>query len=829
MKNLFAFSVWILLGGLLVAIPQDARLHSTQPIPASYSPSMMNYHDVAEAVSLLQALDASSEYVSLWIIGESIDFRTHPASPDSYPIYALRISADSPHKASDRGDRNAILFDCAVHAREWLTAESCLELAVYLTYNRSNNTTPVPELLDHAEVWIIPMADPAGRILDDRFGGDPTQFFNTAPWFVGWRNNGDTRLCNMGVNVARNFTRGFNDAEARVFCSSPYRGFAPFSTTEANALRQFINNHMISMVVTSHSEGQLIWNQWDSGDVAGQRIIYTASKIWRSAWASMADQDKYALDLSGVGGGNGQFSSWLSDTSTRSGNEIDQSVNPWAFPGDLPLAGDFDRDGQVDDVAIYRTPPVGDQYHWYYDYDHDGDTDEEHGPWARQSGDRPFAGDFDSDGYYDDVAVFRSADSSYHYDFNHDADTDQSFSCGTTCQHPVALDYDGDGFVDDRASFCSADRKWYFDIDHNCSTDGIGGAWGLVGDLPFSGDFDRDGEVDDLGVFRPSNRMWYYDLDHDGDTDHASGPWGASDGSPVAGNFNYDPFASDPDELLDDVGLFIPAARLWQYDEYHNATFPQLDDGTRRGIQTIMLELPVKDDIYPTSMYIQAPGDGSNGFHPSGNAVAGMIDDAFIPMALHLIRQARAPGCPTNSNGSADSDYCPAQDAGLVGAKIIPASGSEHEPGVLRSLPAERTSWSEVTPGLEQLDWGSYRMIYRVQNFATSSASYVARMIVKRWECPFSGACAETILLDSSRSHTLGSRSAISDEFSLSLIQLAYQEGSYAENAGDHYEVILKVSPSGGGSDDFTSNDTKVFKFQVVGLQLRLFLPLLIR
>ncbi len=89
--------------------------------------------------------------------------------------------------------------------------------------------------------------------------------------------------------------------------------------------------------------------------------------------------------------------------------------------------------------------------------------------------------------------------------------------------------------------------------------------------------------------------------------------------------------------------MFIPSTRTWQYDDYHNATFKQLDDGSRRAIQTIMLELPVLDEVYTSSMYIQSPNDGSNGFHPSANAVADMIDDSFIPMALYLIRQARRP------------------------------------------------------------------------------------------------------------------------------------------------------------------------------------------
>jgi len=821
--------VCFFLVGLLFLILTAASPQYSLPHPDPLAPAAMNYHDFAETEALLQALDAGSTYVILEVIGESIDYRTHPASPDSYPIYALRVSANTPAKVGDLHDRNAILFDCAIHAREWLTTESCLRLAEYLVQNRTNGATPVPELLAHTEVWIIPMVNPAGRILDDHFGGDPTRFFDIAPWYDGWRNNADTRLCNMGVNGARNFSRGYNDSESRVYCTSPYRGFASFSSTEANALREFINNHMISFVVTSHSEGQLIWNQWDTGDDAGQRMINSAAKIWRGAWTTAADQDRYDLEPGSVGGGNGQFSSWLADTSDRSENEIDHSVSPWGYPGDLPLAGDFDRDGQADDVAFYRTTAGGDQYYWYYDYDHDGSTEEVHGPWAQQPGSRPFAGDFDRDGEIDDVAVFSTADLTWYFDNDHDVIGTLSYSCSTTCQHPVAIDFDGDGFVDDRASFCSADRKWYFDADHNCSTDDIGPVWGLAGDLPFSGDFDRDGDVDDLGMYRPSTRMWFYDLNHDGTTDHASGPWGSTGGLPVGGNFNYDPTDTEPDERMDDVGLFVPASHLWQYDFFHNATFPQLDDGTRRGIQTVMLELPVQSDHYPTSMYIQAPGDGSNGFHPSGNAVAAMIDDAFVPMALYLIRQARAPGCPTSSNGSADSAYCPAQDAGLVGAKIITSGGSEDAPGVLRSVPAQRTGWSDVTPALEQLNWGAHRMVYRVQNFSTSAATYVVSMIVKRWECPPIGNCSDTLLLNSSRTHTLAARSAASDEFSLSLSQLAYQENSYAENEGDHYEIILRVSPSGGGIDDFDQNDSKVFKFQVLGLQQRLFLPLVVR
>lgn len=779
------------------------------------SPQEMNYHDFAETEAALQAMDAYSIFVTLETIGYSYNYRANPSSPPAYPIYALRVSADTLPESGDRFDRNGILFDCAVHSREWLTSESCLELAQYLVDNRTNVSSGVPELLQNAEVWIIPMVNPAGRIIDDTHGGDPTQYFKSSDYPDGWRNNGDTRLCDMGVNVARNFSRGFNDPSAAAYCSSIYRGFAPFSSSEANALRQFVENHTISFAVTSHSNGQLIWNQWENGDHAGARMIDQAAEVWRAGWGLPADQTKYDLKREGVGGGNGQFSAWLANSSARSGDEIDESVSPWANSGDLPMAGDFDSDGVENDVAVYRTSSGDYQYMWYYDWEHNGNSDQGPiGPWAQQTDDRPFAGDFDRDGELDDVAVYRTSNNTWHYDYNHNASTD--FSCteagAPSCYRPFAIDYDRDGKIDDRGAFCTTNFKWYYDLDRDCVTDGLTpvGPWGNVGDLPVAGDFDRDGWVDDVALYRPSNGMWFYDLDHNGNTDHASGPWGTSDGLPVAGDFNLD-------GRIDDVGLFIPSTHTWQYDYYHNATFKQLDDGARRAIQTIMLELPVLDEIYTSSMYIQSSGDGSNGFHPSANAVADMIDDSFIPMALNLIRQGRAPGCPTLSGGGADSAYCPSQDAGIVGAKFIPSDASFDAPGSLRSIPAKFINWSRIVPAREQLDSGSYKLVYRVQNFATAAASYQVKLTLNLWHCTDPDSCSSTLKGIDTKTHALAAREADNDSFSLRFADPAYQDG-------DWYEAILEVMPAGGGTDGFTLNDKKVFKFTVVP---RLFLPLI--
>lgn len=133
----------------------------------------------------------------------------------------------------------------------------------------------------------------------------------------------------------------------------------------------------------------------------------------------------------------------------------------------MPIAGDFDSDGQRDDIAVFRPS----NKIWYYDFNHDGNTDERSGPWGA-SGDLPISGDFDRDGKYDDVAVFRASERMWIYDFNHDGTTDERVS-----------------------------------------------PWAVRGDMLFAGDFDGDREFDDVGVYRASNTTNYVDYDHNGSTD----------------------------------------------------------------------------------------------------------------------------------------------------------------------------------------------------------------------------------------------------------------------------------------------------------------------
>ena len=220
----------------------------------------------------------------------------------------------------------------------------------------------------------------------------------------------------------------------------------------------------------------------------------------------------------------------------------------------------------LDDVALHRTS----DHKWYYDFGHDGDTDTLSPAWGKQAGDVPLAGDFDRDGFVDDTAIFRldgSGNGRWHYSYNHDGGTDeQSGPWGWSGDRPLVADFDRDGSIDDVAVYRPSTHVWYYDYDRNGNTDATSGPWGWADDLPFAGDFDRDGYVDDVALFRPSTHEVYYDYDHNGSTDEVVTHWTTETGLPVAGDF-------DRDGYMDDVVFFIPdwePVSLWLFDYDHN-------------------------------------------------------------------------------------------------------------------------------------------------------------------------------------------------------------------------------------------------------------------
>ena len=206
-------------------------------------PDLGLYHTYAETVALLDSLHVLHPGIThLEIIGRSLEGRDIPA---------LEISADP--QFADPAKPEVLVVGCH-HAREIMTVEVPLHLARTLVegYGRDPYLT---RLVDTRRLWIVPMLNPDGHVYQERMQRRP-----------GWRKNrrvvlGDT----LGVDLNRNYSYQWGLDEIG---SSPspadetYRGQAPFSEPETEALRHLVEHHRFVVALSYHSYGGLLLYPW---------------------------------------------------------------------------------------------------------------------------------------------------------------------------------------------------------------------------------------------------------------------------------------------------------------------------------------------------------------------------------------------------------------------------------------------------------------------------------------------------------------------------------------------------------------------------------------
>jgi hypothetical protein len=161
-----------------------------------------------------------------------------------------------------------ILIDGGIHSNEWMGTESTVKYIEYLFDAYYDGGHPdhaeVLDLVHNFEIWFIPMINPDGRNRDDSSGGDPEQFWTDTTYHDdtgGWRMNVQEVDCpampggtSQGIDLNRNFSYKFwefSNCELSI-----YNGGASFSAPESKVIKQFINNHMISLVLHQHSNAQ---------------------------------------------------------------------------------------------------------------------------------------------------------------------------------------------------------------------------------------------------------------------------------------------------------------------------------------------------------------------------------------------------------------------------------------------------------------------------------------------------------------------------------------------------------------------------------------------
>ena len=207
--------------------------------------SQTTYHTYSSLKTDLQNLvDQYPNITKLYDIGDSWEKTVGIADRD---ILAIKISDNVTNEEDDEPD---ILFMGGIHAREWISVEVPLYLAKYLL-DLYGTDQKVKQLVDSREIWIVPLVNPDGLEYSRTYDRN---------WRKNRRDNGNG---SFGVDPNRNF--GYNWGLAGSSgdpLSDTYRGIAPFSEPETQAIRDFVATHEFYASISYHSYSQLVLYPW---------------------------------------------------------------------------------------------------------------------------------------------------------------------------------------------------------------------------------------------------------------------------------------------------------------------------------------------------------------------------------------------------------------------------------------------------------------------------------------------------------------------------------------------------------------------------------------
>ncbi len=170
-------------------------------------------------------------------------------------IWAMRVSA-----VPEGEDAPTVLINGVHHAREPIGCYITVEFARYLL-DRYGTDPEITWLLDHRILWIVPVVNPDGYT------------YNETPQSGGWwrknkrdnNNNGTFEEDYDGVDPNRNYAYqwGYDDSGSSPDPGSQiYRGPAPFSEPENQALRALIDSVQPVIVLNYHSYSNLLLYPW---------------------------------------------------------------------------------------------------------------------------------------------------------------------------------------------------------------------------------------------------------------------------------------------------------------------------------------------------------------------------------------------------------------------------------------------------------------------------------------------------------------------------------------------------------------------------------------
>ncbi len=173
-------------------------------------------------------------------------------SIENRDLWMIKISD---HVDQDE-DEPEVLYTALHHAREPAGMMALMYFMDYLL-DRYGSDPEVTYLVDHREMFFVPVVNPDGYVYNQQKYPD-----GGGQWRKNRRNNGNGWY---GVDLNRNYGYkwGYDDYGSSPYpFSDTYRGSAPFSEPETQAIRDFVQSRHFALAINYHTYSDLLIYPW---------------------------------------------------------------------------------------------------------------------------------------------------------------------------------------------------------------------------------------------------------------------------------------------------------------------------------------------------------------------------------------------------------------------------------------------------------------------------------------------------------------------------------------------------------------------------------------
>jgi hypothetical protein len=173
-----------------------------------------------------------------------VSWRRSVSATQGYALQAICITHQRPGDCalSPNSDKPRFFMMAAIHARELTTAELAWRWIDYLVNNDSVDPN-VTALLEYNELWVVPLANPDGRVIVEAGGNSPYMQRKNANNTAGSCSNPPSTWNQYGVDLNRNasFKWGVAGTSSDP-CDQTYLGTSQASEPEEQALESLMTN-----------------------------------------------------------------------------------------------------------------------------------------------------------------------------------------------------------------------------------------------------------------------------------------------------------------------------------------------------------------------------------------------------------------------------------------------------------------------------------------------------------------------------------------------------------------------------------------------------------